>query len=345
MKHQHVGCGKKDDEDTICSPHGGTWTIGTAQNITWNPTHSIYVEMNKINITLSCIVKFQPKILKIWRDIPTKSGYLPVFLNDSFVPEILPAGGDEPKAWEAFINISSIDANGKNKIFPPPSAFTLIESAKLLQPSSSSQAAWPSLQPSTSFVGDSLDNKSSLKNNDTTIDNYVLVAIAAVLAAGVVLCVILAGWCYIRPLKNHRQTTENNAPSEQPNTQFKEHSTVIASEISGTSEGYRSSHYTQFSNVYSDDSMNPPSVPPTENTRLPSRTARIFHRQPGNNNMQPLSSADAVILGNMFLQKLRRPDWATDSQVTDQDNGEQSVFGNKLKKQLLNGPLPESSRR
>ncbi|KAI8579176.1 hypothetical protein K450DRAFT_272188 [Umbelopsis ramanniana AG] len=344
MKHQHVGCGKKGDQDTICSPHGGTWTIGTAQNITWNPTHSIYVEMNKINITLSSIVKFQPKILKIWRDIPTKSGYLPVFLNDSFVPEILPAGG-EPKAWEAFINISSIDASGKNKIFPPPSAFTLIEPAKPLQPSpssSSSQAAWPSIQPSISFGGASQDNKSLLNNNDT--GNYCLVAIAAVLAAGVVLCVILAGWCYIRPLKSRQQGPENNAPIEQPSAQFKEFSTVIGSEISGTSEGYRSSHYTQFSNVYSDDSIIPPSVPPTESTRLPARTARMLHRQPGN-NMQPLSSADAVILGNMFLQKLRRPDWATDSQVTDQDNGEQSVFGNKLKKQLLKDPNPQSSRR
>jgi hypothetical protein len=70
-------------------------------------------------------VKFQPKVLKIWRDIPTKSGYLPVFLNDSFVPEILPAVGGR-KAWAAFINISSNDASGNNNIFPPPSAFTLI---------------------------------------------------------------------------------------------------------------------------------------------------------------------------------------------------------------------------
>lgn len=70
-------------------------------------------------------MKFQPKILKIWRDIPTKSGYLPVFLNDSFVPEILPAGGGR-KGWAAFINISSNDASGNNRIFPPQSAFTLI---------------------------------------------------------------------------------------------------------------------------------------------------------------------------------------------------------------------------
>ena len=125
---------------------------------------------------------------------------------------------------------------------------------------------------------------------------------------------------------------------------FKELSTEIGSEVSGTSEGYRSSHYTQFSNVYSDDSIIPPSAPPTEITRLPVRTARIFQPQP-TSNMQPLTSADAVILGNMFLQKMRRPDWATDSQVTDQDNGEQSVFGNKLKKQLLKEPLPRSSHR
>jgi hypothetical protein len=123
---------------------------------------------------------------------------------------------------------------------------------------------------------------------------------------------------------------------------FKELSTVLGSEISGTSEGYRSSHYTQFSNLYSDDSIFPPSVPPTEVTRLPIRTAKIFQRQPGS-NMQPLTSADAVILGNMFLQKLRRPDWATDSQVTDLENGEQSVFGNKLKKQLLKDQPPQSS--
>ncbi|KAH8550838.1 hypothetical protein BGW37DRAFT_557864, partial [Umbelopsis sp. PMI_123] len=31
------GCGRNSDEYTICSPNGGTWMIGTKQNITWNP--------------------------------------------------------------------------------------------------------------------------------------------------------------------------------------------------------------------------------------------------------------------------------------------------------------------
>jgi hypothetical protein len=68
----------------------------------------------------------------------------------------------------------------------------------------------PSLQPSNSFGDASHDNRNRLSDDDTAFKNYCLLAIAAILAAGVVLCVILAGWCYVRPAKNHRQKVENN---------------------------------------------------------------------------------------------------------------------------------------
>jgi hypothetical protein len=85
------------------------------------------------------------------------------------------------------------------------------EPAEPSQPSpSSSQVILPSLQPSNSSDGASQDKKSQLNNDNSTFDNYCLVAIAAILAAGVVLCVILAGWCYIRPLKKHQQNLEDN---------------------------------------------------------------------------------------------------------------------------------------
>jgi hypothetical protein len=86
------------------------------------------------------------------------------------------------------------------------------EPAGSLQPSPSSSQViiLPSLQPSNSSDGASQDKRSQPNNDDSTFDNYCLVAIAAILAVGVVLCVILAGWCYIRPSKNHRQNLENN---------------------------------------------------------------------------------------------------------------------------------------
>lgn len=38
----------------------------------------------------------------------------------------------------------------------------------------------------------------------------------------------------------------------------------------------------------------------------------------------------------MFRHKMRRPDWATDSQVTEVEPAEQPAFGSKLIKQLQN---------
>jgi hypothetical protein len=122
-------------------------------------------------------------------------------------------------------------------------------------------------------------------------------------------------------------------PNEQSSEQIKEFS-AIRSESSGTSGIYHSSHYTQFSNTNSDDSMIQQSLPPTEIITTPAQTARKFHQQ-FSSNRQSLTATEAVLLGNMFLQRMRRPDWTLDSAVTDQDTVEQSVFGNKLKNQLL----------
>lgn len=82
--------------------------------------------------------------------------------------------------------------------------------------------------------------------------------------------------------------------------------------------------------------MDPSSQPATEiQVVSESPGPRAFHTDFGS-NMKALSSTDAFLLGNMFRQKMTRPDWATDSQVTDMDTGvEQPAFGNNLKKQLL----------
>lgn len=110
---------------------------------------------------------------------------------------------------------------------------------------------------------------------------------------------------------------------------------AIDSELSASSNGYYPSHFKQFSNVYSDSSMGQSTQPPTEIAGTSETGAtKIFHQHLGA-RMKALTSTDAVLLGDMFRQKMRRPDWATDSQVTELETDEQPVFGNNLKRQLL----------
>jgi hypothetical protein len=110
---------------------------------------------------------------------------------------------------------------------------------------------------------------------------------------------------------------------------------AIDSELSASSNGYYPSHFTQFSNVYSDNSMGQSTQPPTYIAGTSETGAtKTFHQHLGA-RMKALTSTDAVLLGDMFRQKMRRPDWATDSQVTDLETDEQPAFGNNLKRQLL----------
>ncbi|KAM3584580.1 hypothetical protein VKS41_003389 [Umbelopsis sp. WA50703] len=113
----------------------------------------------------------------------------------------------------------------------------------------------------------------------------------------------------------------------------------IPTQSSGTNSPYQSqinpSQFTQFSNIYSDDSFVQPSELSTDIHAFTEPLPRALE-QNAHGKLKPLTSTDAVLLGDMFRHKMRRPDWATDSQVTEVEPVEQPAFGGKLIRQLRN---------
>ncbi|KAJ2959659.1 hypothetical protein NQZ79_g4907 [Umbelopsis isabellina] len=169
------------------------------------------------------------------------------------------------------------------------------------------------------------------------IDNSVLIAIASVLGASVLLCIVIAFWCYRRPVSENHSKREENASKEAEI--LEKDISRIPTQFSSTESPYQSqinpSQFTQFSNIYSDDSYVQPSELSTDIHAFTEPLPRALD-QNVHGKLKPLTSTDAVLLGDMFRHKMRRPDWATDSQVTEVEPAEQPAFGSKLIKQLQN---------